>query len=53
MDWTLEVVVIPVSDIDLGKKFYAHQLSFAVDHDTNLGRNMRIIQLTPPGSQRD
>lgn len=50
MDWTLEVVVVPVSDIDRARSFYADQLGFAVDHDTDLGRDVRIVQLTPPGS---
>ncbi|SER05596.1 hypothetical protein SAMN05216188_107223 [Lentzea xinjiangensis] len=50
MDWTLEVIVIPVSDLDRSKRFYAEQLGFAVDHDTTFDENTRIMQLTPPGS---
>ncbi|MBQ1049428.1 VOC family protein [Micromonospora sp. C51] len=50
MNWTLEVVVVPVSDIDRAKAFYADQLGFAVDHDTVIGDDVRIVQLTPPGS---
>ena len=50
MDWTLEVVVVPVSDVDRAKAFYADQLDFDVDHDTTVGEGMRIVQLTPPGS---
>lgn len=50
MNWTLEVVVVPVSDVDRAKAFYADQLGFAVDHDTKIGDGMRIVQLTPPGS---
>lgn len=50
MNWTLEVVVVPVSDLDRAKAFYADQLGFAVDHDTRLGETTRVIQLTPPGS---
>ncbi|ANZ40691.1 glyoxalase [Lentzea guizhouensis] len=50
MDWTLEVVVVPVSDLDRAKHFYAEQLGFVVDHDTAFGEDTRIIQLTPPGS---
>ena len=50
MKWTLEVVVVPVSDVDRAKAFYAEQLGFAVDHDTEVGPGMRIVQLTPPGS---
>ena len=50
MNWTLEVVVVPVRDIDRAKAFYAGQLGFVVDHDTELGPEVRIVQLTPPGS---
>ena len=50
MNWTLEVIVIPVSDIDRAKAFYADQLGFHVDHDTNISEDIRIVQLTPPGS---
>jgi catechol 2,3-dioxygenase-like lactoylglutathione lyase family enzyme len=50
MDWTLEVVVVPVSDVDRAKAFYAEQLGFNVDHDTKMSDEMRIVQLTPPGS---
>ena len=50
MNWTLEVVVVPVSDVDRAKAFYADQLGFDVDHDTRIGEGMRIVQLTPPGS---
>jgi catechol 2,3-dioxygenase-like lactoylglutathione lyase family enzyme len=50
MNWTLEVVVVPVSDVDRAKDFYARQLGFAVDHDTVIDDDMRVVQLTPPGS---
>jgi catechol 2,3-dioxygenase-like lactoylglutathione lyase family enzyme len=50
MNWTLEVVVVPVSDIDRAKKFYAGKLGFAVDHDVRMGEGKRLVQLTPPGS---
>jgi catechol 2,3-dioxygenase-like lactoylglutathione lyase family enzyme len=50
MDWTLEVVVVPVSDIDRAKAFYAEQLGFNVDHDTRVDDEVRVVQLTPPGS---
>jgi catechol 2,3-dioxygenase-like lactoylglutathione lyase family enzyme len=53
MNWTLEVVVVPVSDVDCAKAFYAEQLGFGVDHDTKDARiteGKRIVQLTPPGS---
>lgn len=50
MNWTLEVVVVPVSDVDRTKAFYAEGLGFNVDHDTKIGEDVRIVQLTPPGS---
>lgn len=50
MNWTLEVVVVPVADVDRAKAFYADQLGFNVDHDTVIGEGMRLVQLTPPGS---
>jgi catechol 2,3-dioxygenase-like lactoylglutathione lyase family enzyme len=49
MDWTLEVVVVPVSDVDRAIAFYRDQLGFNLDHDTRAGE-MRFAQLTPPGS---
>jgi catechol 2,3-dioxygenase-like lactoylglutathione lyase family enzyme len=50
MNWTLEVVIVPVSDIDRAKDFYAGQLGFTVDHDTVINEDTRLVQLTPPGS---
>jgi catechol 2,3-dioxygenase-like lactoylglutathione lyase family enzyme len=50
MNWTLEVVVVPVSDVDRAKAFYADQLGFVVDHDTTVSQGNRIVQLTPRGS---
>ena len=50
MNWTLEVVVVPVSDLDRAKAFYAEKLGFNVDHDTRISDEVRVIQLTPPGS---
>ncbi len=50
MNWTLEVIVVPVSDIDHAKAFYHEQLGFSVDHDTSFGEGARVVQLTPPGS---
>jgi len=49
MNWTLEVVVVPVSDVDRAKTFYSEQLGFNVDHDTRISEEMRVVQLTPPG----
>ena len=50
MNWTLEVVCVPVTDVERAKAFYAEQLGFAVDHDTTIGPGNRMVQLTPPGS---
>jgi catechol 2,3-dioxygenase-like lactoylglutathione lyase family enzyme len=50
MDMKLEVVVIPVSDVDRAKKFYAEKVGFNVDVDNRIGDSFRNVQLTPPGS---
>ncbi len=50
MNWTLEVVPVPVTDIDRAKAFYADQLGFNVDFDMTMGPEVRFVQLTPPGS---
>ena len=50
MNWTLEVVVIPVSDMDRSLAFYRDKLAFPVDHDTRISDDFHIVQLTPPGS---
>ena len=50
MNWTLEVIVVPVSNVDQARNFYETQLGFNVDHDTEVNESMRIVQLTPPGS---
>ena len=50
MDYRLEVVVVPVSDVDRAKEFYVSMMGFVVDHDTSFGDGMRVVQLTPPGS---
>jgi predicted enzyme related to lactoylglutathione lyase len=49
MDWTLEVVIVPVSDIDRAVAFYRDQVGFDLDHDTR-NEHMHVVQLTPPGS---
>jgi predicted enzyme related to lactoylglutathione lyase len=49
VDWTLEVVVLPVSDIDRAVAFYRDRVGFALDHDT-VTEHMHVAQLTPPGS---
>ena len=50
MDWKIELVPIPVSDVDRAKDFYAEKVGFNVDFDTRIGDEIRLIQLTPPGS---
>ena len=50
MDWKLEVVVIPVRDIDRAKAFYVEQLGFHLDVDTKPTETMRVVQMTPQGS---
>jgi catechol 2,3-dioxygenase-like lactoylglutathione lyase family enzyme len=50
VNWTLEVVVLPVSDIDRAKAFYTDQVGFHLDHDTVISDQVRVVQLTPPGS---
>lgn len=50
MDWKLEVVVIPVTDIDRAKAFYTGPLGFRLDADTNPSPDMRVVHMTPPGS---
>jgi catechol 2,3-dioxygenase-like lactoylglutathione lyase family enzyme len=46
----LEVVVVPVSDVDRAKEFYAGRMGFDVDHDSSPAEGVRVVQLTPPGS---
>jgi catechol 2,3-dioxygenase-like lactoylglutathione lyase family enzyme len=50
MKWTLEVVVVPVSDVDRAKAFYSDKVGFHVDHDVKIGEGKRLVQLTPHGS---
>jgi catechol 2,3-dioxygenase-like lactoylglutathione lyase family enzyme len=50
MDWKLELVVVPVTDVDRAKRFYSEQVGFAVDHDTRISDDVHFVQLTPPGS---
>jgi catechol 2,3-dioxygenase-like lactoylglutathione lyase family enzyme len=50
MDWKLEVVVVPVTDVDRAKSFYVDQLGFHLDVDTWPTAQMRVVQMTPPGS---
>ena len=50
MDWKIEVITVPVSDVDRAKQFYAEQCGFVVDVDHQATDTMRIVQLTPLGS---
>ena len=50
MDWKLELVVVPVSDVDAAKAFYAGPAGFEVTTDFSAGEDFRVVQLTPPGS---
>lgn len=50
MDWKLELIAIPVADVDRAKAFYAEQVGFNADHDHIVGEEMRFVQVTPPGS---
>ena len=50
MDWKIEVVVVPVSDVDRAKHFYGEQLGFHLDVDYQPNEHFRVVQLTPPGS---
>jgi catechol 2,3-dioxygenase-like lactoylglutathione lyase family enzyme len=50
MDWKIEVVTIPVSDIDRARDFYSEKVGFEVDIDFKVSDDLRLVQLTPPGS---
>jgi catechol 2,3-dioxygenase-like lactoylglutathione lyase family enzyme len=50
MDWKLEVVVVPVTDIDRAKSFYVGKLGFHLDADVQPAEDMRVVHMTPPGS---
>src|SRR3954453_14789450 len=50
MDWKLELVAIPVTDVDRAKAFYSDQVGFNADHDHTVSKEIRFVQLTPPGS---
>ena len=50
MDWKLELVSIPVSDVDRAKTFYTEKAGFKADHDHRVSDDIRFVQLTPPGS---
>jgi predicted enzyme related to lactoylglutathione lyase len=50
VDWKLELVSVPVSDVDLAKAFYTEKAGFNADHDQRVSDELRFVQLTPPGS---
>ena len=50
MDWRLELVQVPVSDVDRAKSFYTEKAGFNADHDHRVSDSIRFVQLTPPGS---
>ncbi len=50
MDWKIELVAIPVTDVDRAKAFYVDQVGFHADHDHQVHEGLRFVQLTPPGS---
>ena len=50
MEFKLELIGVPVSDVDRAKAFYVDQAGFVLDHDHTVGEDIRFVQLTPPGS---
>jgi catechol 2,3-dioxygenase-like lactoylglutathione lyase family enzyme len=50
MDWKIELVALPVTDVDRAKSFYVDQVGFNADHDYQVNEQLRFVQLTPPGS---
>ena len=50
MDWKLELVAVPVSDVDRAISFYTDQVGFHLDHDHHVSEQLRFVQITPPGS---
>ncbi len=50
MDWKLELVIVPVSDVDRAKAFYTDKIGFHADYDQRVSDTLRFVQLTPPGS---
>jgi catechol 2,3-dioxygenase-like lactoylglutathione lyase family enzyme len=50
MDWKLELVTVPVSDVDRAKAFYVDGVGFNADYDHQVNEGLRFVQLTPPGS---
>ena len=50
MDWKLELIAVPVSDVDRAKAFYTEKAGFNLDMDAQVNEDLRFVQLTPPGS---
>src|SRR5690554_3292950 len=50
VEWRIELIYVPVTDVDLAKAFYADRVGFVVDHDVRVSEEVRFVQLTPPGS---
>ena len=50
MDWKLELIQVPVSDVDRAKEFYVDKVGFTLDHDHRVNDQVRFVQITPPGS---
>jgi predicted enzyme related to lactoylglutathione lyase len=50
MDWKIELIAVPVTDVERAKAFYSEQAGFSVDHDHTVSEEIRFVQLTPPGS---
>ena len=50
MDWKIELIILPVTDVDRARDFYANQIGFHIDHDHVVSEEIRFVQLTPPGS---
>jgi predicted enzyme related to lactoylglutathione lyase len=50
MDWKIELMILPVTDVDRAKTFYTEKAGFHLDHDQTVSDDLRFVQLTPPGS---
>lgn len=50
MDWKIELLAVPVTDVDRSIDFYVNRIGFVLDHDHRISENLRFVQLTPPGS---
>ena len=50
MDWRIELIMVPVTDVDRAKAFYVDQLGFHADHDQQVNEELRFVQLTPPSA---